>query len=606
MISSSNRFWSSLSGASSLVAICVSVALVGCAGGDSTDAVEGADGALVDGGLSPDGSPRSDASSIFNDSGTLPLGNDSGLGGNDSAPPSCSPSCGFGVACGSNADCASLQCTAGKCAAASCAPSCTTGTACGANADCVSGTCTNGSCALPTCSPTCPVGHGCTAASDCASGVCTNGSCVSPGADAGHDGGTGTMDASADVAPPPVLSLPGVACNVDTDCQSQLCKPVVIGVGPVCVTSCTQQSDCAAEVNSFCEPITAGSTAGYCIPQSPAHCLSCTKDSDCGSLSEACFEAPGDNALACNIDCSIAGAAACPSDYSCVAETVSGASRMLCRPNTIPTCLDAVGGFCDRLTIPQACERINSAGDCFGQRTCMESGRYGSCGAAGPQCKTDCSIQDPVGCMESYCSSAIATPTNCGACGTVCPGYLEPNDNVTCQNSATCTFSCQGENYDVNNSAADGCEVADSPTGNHTKATAANEGSVSDCDSNFSYTGHLVSDKQVHASPAIVGFDTTSGSAPDWTDFTGVGHDFCENDIDLTLTVTGSASPGCYEFTVITDKNTYVCQTNGQGTCGFNDSEGQFSDNTIIYVEVQKTCTATVIENVSYTVSGHL
>jgi hypothetical protein len=33
------------------------------------------------------------------------------------------------------------------------------------------------------------------------------------------------------------------------------------------------------------------------------------------------------------------------------------------------------------------------------------------------------------------------TPTSCGICGLVCPGYQQPNDNVTCSGGTSCTFS---------------------------------------------------------------------------------------------------------------------------------------------------------------------
>jgi hypothetical protein len=434
--------------------------------------------------------------------------------------------------------------------------------------------------------------------------------------------GTGGMDAG----PPPGLGL-GADCNQDSDCASNLCKPVVIDSGSVCVTPCASQSDCSTtNTNYFCEPITAGSSNGYCIPHSPAHCLSCTQDSDCGSLSEVCFQAPGDNAMACHIDCSLSGASACPSDYSCVAETVNGQGRMLCRPNGIADCLDAVGGYCDRLAVPQACTRTNTAGNCTGERTCMSgSNRFSDCDATAPQCKTDCTIQDPAHCTEIYCAGATDTVTNCGGCGKVCPGYMQTADNVTCNGSMACTFSCQGESYDVNNSPADGCEVADAPQGNHTKSSAASEGSVSDCDSggiDFSFNGQLPSDKQAHANPAVVGFDATSGSAPDWYGIVGVGHTFCDNDLVAQLCVQGSSSPGCYKLTVM-GTNTYSCQPDASGCCPKDpnpggscsgavanagicqNNGGQFDDNTTVYFEVQKTCTTSVIENVTYTVDGH-
>jgi hypothetical protein len=430
----------------------------------------------------------------------------------------------------------------------------------------------------------------------------------------------------------------GATCTTGTDCQSGLCKPVVIQTPPVCVTPCASQADCGAGTTFFCEPITAGSPDGYCIPESPAHCLSCTQDSDCGSLSEVCFQAPGDNSMACNIDCSLAGQSACPSDYSCVMETVAGQPRQLCRPTTVATCLDAIGGYCDRLTVPQACTRTNTAGSCLGQRVCMSGNeRFDSCNAESPQCKADCSDQDPAGCTESFCASATSTVTDCGTCGYDCPGDDHMSgtvlhDNVTCTAAQTCTFSCEGENYDVDGTPADGCEVAASPQGNHVQSAAAAGGSAPECDNNslaqIDITGHLPSDTRAHANPAIIGFDAATGSAPDWwTLFPLQGND-CDNDIVMQLTVTNSSSPACYKLTVITNLVAagYTCQTDASGTCPpdpnpsgsctqtttgagiCKNNGGQWSDsgNNTIYIEVSKTCSTNVCEDASYTVSGHL
>jgi hypothetical protein len=352
------------------------------------------------------------------------------------------------------------------------------------------------------------------------------------------------------------------------------------------------------------------------------------QDSDCGSLSEVCFQAPGDNAKACNIDCSIAGAAACPPDYSCTPEVVNGQNRQLCRPKTVATCLDAVGGYCDRLSIPQTCARTNPAGTCLGSRTCMAaSQRFSACDAMAPQCKTDCSIQDPAGCMESYCASATSTPTNCGLCGVVCPGFGAPNDNVTCNASQSCTFSCQGENYDVNNNPSDGCEVAAAPQGNHTASTPANGGTAPECDSgtlnDIHLTGHLPSDKRVHTKPTVVGFDTVSGSAPDFYSISPVNGTFCANDLVLQLCMQGSSAPACYMLKATTNKgDMYSCQTNSTGCCPPDPSPqgscsggpgicknngGQFDDSAAnpVIVEILKTCTTSVIENPTFVVSGH-
>ncbi len=441
------------------------------------------------------------------------------------------------------------------------------------------------------------------AASSSSSGTATGGASGTGGSGAG---GAGTGGAGTGGSIPTGKPL-GADCTMDSDCQSQLCKPVVIDSNSVCVTPCTQQSDCGLGTTYFCEAVTEGSANGYCIPHSPAHCLSCATDSDCGSLSEVCFQAPGDSAKACNIDCALAGDSACPPDYACTPETVGGQPRQLCRPKGYPSCLDAVGGYCDRLAIPQACVRLNSAGTCVGSRTCMPgSQRFSACGAVAPQCKTDCTIQDPAGCMEIYCPGATDTVTNCGACGKVCPGYMKPNSDASCQNGTTCAFTCEGEHYDVNDDPTDGCEVADAPTGNHTQSTPAYVGDVSCDDGNghtVHFTGTLPSDTRVHANPAVTGFDSPSGSAPDWYYINATGGLTCVDDVVLNFTPSGTIHAACYGIKVITDKNTYSCS----GGCAINHSSGQYSDGSVILIEITKSCsTSTITETMSWTVDGHL
>jgi hypothetical protein len=87
----------------------------------------------------------------------------------------------------------------------------------------------------------------------------------------------------------------------------------------------------------------------------------------------------------------------------------------------------------------------------------------------------------------------------------------------------------------------------------------------------------------------------------------GQGHAFCENDVVVTLQVSGSQQPSCYKLTAITDKDTYVAQTDSTGLAQINhDTGGQFDDDTTIDFEVQKTCSTVVTEDVSYSVTGHL
>src|SRR5262249_54984217 len=95
---------------------------------------------------------------------------------------------------------------------------------------------------------------------------------------------------------------------------------------------------------------------------------------------------------------------------------------------------------------------------------------------------------------------------NCNGCGNACPGQGQASANAACVSSA-CAFSCVGENYDVDNNPSNGCEWIDSPTGNHTNASATSLGSHDCTDSTVSFNGTMLSDSRSH-SPAINGFDS--------------------------------------------------------------------------------------------------
>jgi hypothetical protein len=150
--------------------------------------------------------------------------------------------------------------------------------------------------------------------------------------------------------------------------------------------------------------------------------------------------------------------------------------------------------------------------------------------------------------------------------------------------------------------------VVDQPTNNHNVASALSLGSQSCNDANiFTFTGVVPSDTRVHANPTVTGFDTASGSAPDFFVIQGTGGLTCIDDLSATFTVTGSASPTCYSLVISTDLLTLSCQASAAGTCTIIHGSGAYSDNSNIYFEIQKTCTAAAVhERVNYQVMGHL
>jgi hypothetical protein len=195
-------------------------------------------------------------------------------------------------------------------------------------------------------------------------------------------------------------------------------------------------------------------------------------------------------------------------------------------------------------------------------------------------------------------------PTHCGACGVACPGAGRTTANVTCADGG-CTFSCKGQNYDVDQNAGNGCELADAPLGNHQQSTATGLGTLPCNDSStINAMGAVPSDTRVHENPGITAFSTAQGAAPDFLAVSASGGTFCVNDIGLQLVVTGAPNLACFRLTVTTDENTWSCTTSAAGTCAITQGSGSYSGDTTISLRVERTCSAAGA-NARYTVSGH-
>lgn len=219
-------------------------------------------------------------------------------------------------------------------------------------------------------------------------------------------------------------------------------------------------------------------------------------------------------------------------------------------------------------------------------------------------------IQDAGG-GETGAGCDLTSVENCGACGNVCPGLDASFANATCTEEAgtpQCAFSCQGEHYDVNQDASDGCEKVDAPIQNHATTTATNLGSVSchDDSSAQNLSGIMPSDDRVHENPGVIGFNPATGAAPDYWTIVGSGGT-CDDDLNLTLTVTGSSKATCYMLNATASSGeNYNCAITTGTSCSISNGSGSYSDGDTIDWWVSRTCSAATPESVSYTITGHL
>jgi hypothetical protein len=368
---------------------------------------------------------------------------------------------------------------------------------------------------------------------------------------------------------------------------------------------CRNQDDCPN--GTICQPAPLGTAIGTCVPPSTRHCAACTSDADCGS-DAICFQPPGDVAPGCHVDCSLSWLA-CPSGYNCSSVMYQGGMRRVCLPAEY-RCADVGGGSCNSGDT-QPCTRTNAAGTCMGVRTCL-NGQYGACGAPEPAYLDHCGDKPPAGCTALPSAAALSVASDCGACGNSCPGSASSTADVACvdPSTSTCGISCRGDNYDIDGSAANGCEVADPDAANHVQsaATAFPSTDCSDSSSQNSFGGLILSDTRPHLNPAVAAFDAKVGAAPHWFSVYSSGGALCEDDFALSLTVTGGGAVPCYTATILTDKTSSTITATGSGSASSSGPAGSYSDGSTIYFKVEKTCSTASVggADVMYTVSYHL
>jgi hypothetical protein len=195
--------------------------------------------------------------------------------------------------------------------------------------------------------------------------------------------------------------------------------------------------------------------------------------------------------------------------------------------------------------------------------------------------------------------------SDCSAIGSK-PGVA----GVACTNKA-CVLTCDATDYDVDGDPTNGCEVPD-PTDDHVQASAVDLGSAgcNDGSSAQNLFGTLASDHAAH-NPEPAGFDSVTGSAPDYFKIKGTGG-LCTDDANFELQMQLPAKQmGCYELHLLTDKNNggQSCQTDLSGHCSITNGTASYSDNSELFLWVVKlpTCTADKFpDDGAYNITGHL
>jgi hypothetical protein len=241
----------------------------------------------------------------------------------------CPFKCGTSSLCKVNADCKSLSCTGGKCAAATCSDTlkngdetdtdcggscvpCIEGLICLVGTDCETGVCSASVCAPPSCTDqvkngmesdtdcgvscaafSCPDGLVCISGADCQSQICTRGVCAVPTClDGKKNGGESDTDCGGKDCP---KCSDGLACTVSSDCVTGICN------GGQCTSvSCGDNAQDGTETDIDC----GGGACSKC-----ADTRSCIVAADCANstcLGDSCYPA-GSNTVSSAGSCSMAG-----------------------------------------------------------------------------------------------------------------------------------------------------------------------------------------------------------------------------------------------------------------------------------------------------------
>ena len=308
----------------------------------------------------------------------------------------CQP-CAEGRICLADADCASGNCTEGRCAAE---PSCDDRIWNGTESDVDCG----GSC------PPCATGSKCTGHTDCISATCVNGLCRDPACDDGIQNGTETdTDCGGGCQP----CADGAACSESSDCESLSCSAGVCQAAS-CADGIANGNESDTDCGGSCPPCDDGQACRVWSDCRSGNCVErvCAPEASCDDGVR--------NGSETDVDCGGGDCPACPNGAGCA----SGG--------------DCASGYCDGgvCSLPASCGNHTWDGD----ETDVDCG--GSCSpcATGSKCieHSDCISATCINgiCRDPACDDGIRNGTETDVdCGGGCPPCA---DGLHCLVPADC------------------------------------------------------------------------------------------------------------------------------------------------------------------------